>query len=281
MVDDSGRIVSADGSATTEKTQTQRTGPIDIAPGGEGLRGARQGQQGRRRRLSAQRGAHDDRVARTWPSTTAVRAGGGARSSGPWCRTAQVWRTGANAATTFFIDHAVAIGDVVVPAGGYTLWTLPTADGVELIINRQTRQWGTEYDSDQDLTRVPMRIATGSTPLENFTIAIVPHRGRQRRAADPVGYLRVERSADAPDGRSTRTSKSSAPSIDIPPARDSCRSRRVERRFGERRPRGCPVAGMKNGGARLSSGAAVLPLSSSLTRRTSRARGRHRLRGGA
>src|SRR5580704_1818688 len=67
----------------------------------------------------------------------------------------QVWRTGANAATTFVIDKDLTIGAQTVPAGTYTLYTLPSASNWLLIINKQTGQWGTEYDQSQDLVRIP------------------------------------------------------------------------------------------------------------------------------
>jgi hypothetical protein len=52
------------------------------------------------------------------------------------------------------------------------LWTVPRANGADLIVNRQTGQWGTEYDGSQDLGNVPMRTETLTTPVEKFTIAI-------------------------------------------------------------------------------------------------------------
>jgi hypothetical protein len=90
-----------------------------------------------------------------------------------------VWRTGANQATHFRTDREVEIGGTPVPAGTYTLWTLPKGDGsFELIINRQTGQWGTVYDAKQDLSRIPLRSETLTSPVERFTIAIAP-QGRE------------------------------------------------------------------------------------------------------
>jgi hypothetical protein len=53
----------------------------------------------------------------------------------PW---GEVWRTGANAATQFRTDKPLAFGSIVVPAGMYTLWTLPTKTGWTLLVNSQT-----------------------------------------------------------------------------------------------------------------------------------------------
>lgn len=68
----------------------------------------------------------------------------------------QVWRTGANPATTLITPVPLHIGKLLVPAGEYTIYTLPTAEKWMLIINKQTKQWGTEYHQDQDLGRVEM-----------------------------------------------------------------------------------------------------------------------------
>jgi len=83
----------------------------------------------------------------------------------------QVWRTGANSATSLKTDVALTIGGASVPAGSYTLYTLPGANGWKLIINKQTGQWGTEYEQSQDLTRVDMKVSQRSSPLEQFTIS--------------------------------------------------------------------------------------------------------------
>jgi hypothetical protein len=84
----------------------------------------------------------------------------------------RVWRTGANAATQFTTSAPITLAGLTVPAGSYTLWTLPRADGVELIVNRQTGQWGTGYGPAHDLGRAPMRTETLATPVDRFTIAI-------------------------------------------------------------------------------------------------------------
>jgi len=83
----------------------------------------------------------------------------------------QVWRTGANAASSLKTDVALTIGGANVPAGSYTLYTLPSANSWKLIINKQTGQWGTNYDQSQDLARVDMKVSQRSSPLEQFTIS--------------------------------------------------------------------------------------------------------------
>jgi hypothetical protein len=85
----------------------------------------------------------------------------------------KVWRTGANPATSFVTDGNLKVGDLSVPAGKYTLYTLPAAPGTpwQLIINKQTGQWGTEYSQDQDLGRSPMHSNTLSSPQEDMSIS--------------------------------------------------------------------------------------------------------------
>jgi hypothetical protein len=85
-----------------------------------------------------------------------------------------VWRTGANSATQFNTSADLVIGGATVPAGKYTLWTLPTPSGWKLIINKQTGQWGTEYHAEQDLVRVDAKVETLAAPVEQLVIAFEP-----------------------------------------------------------------------------------------------------------
>jgi hypothetical protein len=84
----------------------------------------------------------------------------------------QVWRTGADEATTLVTDKALMFGGTHVEPGTYTLYTLPGEKGWQLIINKQTGQWGTEYSQAQDLARIPMKVAKTPAAVEQFTIAI-------------------------------------------------------------------------------------------------------------
>jgi len=86
----------------------------------------------------------------------------------------QVWRTGANEATTLKTDADLQFGSLAVPKGTYTIYSLPEQGKWTLIINKQTGQWGTEYDPKQDLGRVPMQVSKTDKPVEMFTIAIEP-----------------------------------------------------------------------------------------------------------
>jgi hypothetical protein len=84
-----------------------------------------------------------------------------------------LWRTGANAATQFRTDVDLVLGGKMIPAGTYTLWTATTG-GYQLVVNKQIGQWGTVYDSKQDLVRVPLQESAVATPAERFTIAVEP-----------------------------------------------------------------------------------------------------------
>jgi Protein of unknown function (DUF2911) len=84
----------------------------------------------------------------------------------------QVWRTGANSATTFVTDTNVTVGSKDVPAGNYTMFTVPNQDKWTLIINKKTGEWGIPYKYEGDeLARVDMQVSKTPSPVENFTIS--------------------------------------------------------------------------------------------------------------
>ena len=83
----------------------------------------------------------------------------------------KVWRTGANEATTLKTEANLNIGGTNVPAGTYTIYSLPSEGTWKLIINKQTGQWGTEYDEKQDLARIDMQKSQTKAPVEQFTIS--------------------------------------------------------------------------------------------------------------
>lgn len=87
-----------------------------------------------------------------------------------------VWRTGADEATLLITQKPITIGDATVPAGVYTLFTLPNEDGTaKLIINKQVGQWGVgpnSYDEKNDLARVDLKKGPLDNPLDQFTVAV-------------------------------------------------------------------------------------------------------------
>jgi len=88
----------------------------------------------------------------------------------PWDK---VWRTGANPATSFVTATDLKIGTLEVPAGSYTLYTVPeqAPSSWILVINKQTGQWGTEYDQKQDLGRTEMKLKRLASPQEVMSIS--------------------------------------------------------------------------------------------------------------
>jgi hypothetical protein len=171
-LDAAGLIVAANAAGTTEQTMTTRTAFIDVPAAAQ-------------RYAAADQDGHG--IGSASPSVTAKATIGGqlvvVAYSSPRRRNrsilgnvvpfGQVWRTGANAATLLFIDRSFDIGGKTIPAGVYSLWTVPKQDGsVTLIINSQHGQWGTNYDSRQNIAQIPMQVSSASPPQEDFQIAV-------------------------------------------------------------------------------------------------------------
>ncbi len=84
----------------------------------------------------------------------------------------QVWRTGANESTTFVTTADVMVGGKLVPAGSYTLFTVPNKDSWQLVLSKKTGEWGTQYPGpENDFARIDMKVSTLPSPVENFTIS--------------------------------------------------------------------------------------------------------------
>ena len=84
----------------------------------------------------------------------------------------EVWRTGANDATTFVPTADVTVDGKEVSAGKYTIFTVPEQGKWTLIINKHTGEWGIPYKYEsEELARVPMQVSKTSAPVENFTIS--------------------------------------------------------------------------------------------------------------
>ena len=110
----------------------------------------------------------------------------------------KVWRTGANPATTLVTAADLMIGTLMVPAGTYTLYSLPQAAGTpwQLIVNKQTGQWGTVYKPDMDLGRTAMMAKPVAPQQEMMSITLENVRGKSAelhiRWADVDEYVKVE-----------------------------------------------------------------------------------------
>jgi Protein of unknown function (DUF2911) len=92
----------------------------------------------------------------------------------------KVWRTGADEATLLITQMDLQIGEATIPAGAYTLWTLPIEDGTSrLIINKQIGQWGQDYkdmtkvyDEAKDVARVDLKKTPLDKPVDQFTMSV-------------------------------------------------------------------------------------------------------------
>src|SRR5258708_26563477 len=114
--------------------------------------------------------------------------GPGGATPGRVVRGGEVWRTGANFATRLTTSAAIVLGGQTIPAGTYTLWTLPSTTGWKLIVNKQTKApcktaaecsdpkranlWGTDYSADSDLVRVDLPAAQAAQSVEQFTMGV-------------------------------------------------------------------------------------------------------------
>ncbi|MBL7985386.1 MAG: DUF2911 domain-containing protein [Flavobacteriales bacterium] len=90
----------------------------------------------------------------------------------------QVWRTGANEATTFETNKDLTIGGQVLPAGKYTLWTLPGANEWKVMFNKEMYGWGVDFDQkaqrkpESDALQVTVVPQELPEVMEMFTITI-------------------------------------------------------------------------------------------------------------
>jgi hypothetical protein len=170
-VDAQGRVLGAHSPESTFKADVERVASADVnaiaaAWTARDQAGQQMGSLSPRDSVAADINGANVSVAYGRPSLRGRRAVGGELL--PY---GQVWRTGANEATHFRTDRDLMIGDTRVPAGSYTLWSVPGPEGWTVILNRQTGQWGTEYHVEQDLARIPASVdrAPGG-PVEQLTM---------------------------------------------------------------------------------------------------------------
>jgi DUF2911 family protein len=84
----------------------------------------------------------------------------------------EVWRAGANEATKLVTDTDLSVEGTTVPAGSYTIFTIPNVDKWTLVISKKTGEWGTAYPgAKEDLVRIDMKVSKLPSAVENFTIA--------------------------------------------------------------------------------------------------------------
>jgi len=175
-----GKLLGIDGSRTTIKVTATRQPAFAWEPflataaqrelAGRGLANLSPFDS-----VTAAIGSVQAAVAYSRPALRGRRVWGGAVV--PWN---VVWRTGANSATRLHLSGAVRIGGRAIPAGSYTIFSLPTSTGATLIINKQVGQWGTEYDQARDLARIPVTVTGIRPPVEQLTIRFA---GKERAQA--------------------------------------------------------------------------------------------------
>jgi hypothetical protein len=170
-LDREGRIARWDGTATTSKLVFERAADVDVEAMGRTFAARDSGGQGMgtlspRDTLRASVGAVQLLVDYGRPAKRGREIFGGIE---PWGR---VWRTGANAATQLETTGDLEIGGVRVPKGKYTLWTWLDPQAPLLIVNSQVGHWGTEYDEQKDVVRIPLAIERLAEPVERFTVGL-------------------------------------------------------------------------------------------------------------
>lgn len=100
----------------------------------------------------------------------------GPASASPLEAYGRVWRAGANEATALHTDADLQIKTLTVPKGDYTLFIWLDPKQWQLIVNKQTGQWGLEYHQDRDLGRVPMDMSKPASPIETYKITLTPNK---------------------------------------------------------------------------------------------------------
>jgi hypothetical protein len=176
-VDSSGRMLTYSGQRSTYKVAVVRTTNLpDVESFGNRLVAAEQrtGQQ----QLSVRDTARATIGAATFSVDYGRPLARGRTLLGNVIPYDRVWRTGANAATQFTTSAPITLAGLSLPAGTYTLWTVPHVQGVDLIVNRQIGQWGTEYSRARDLGTAAMKSDSVAPPVEKFTITIEPSAAR-------------------------------------------------------------------------------------------------------
>lgn len=182
-LDEHGRLTRLNAEGTTLKVIVTRSKPVDLQQWA--TRFAKADAEGKSIGLLSPRDTVQAVVGGAWVAVDYSRPSKRSRvifgGIVPWD---QVWRTGANAATTLTVDvKPIQIGTTRLPPGKYSLWTIPSKSGWKLIINKQSGQWGTNYDPAQDIARIDVKTEAVAVPVETFQIALfqstaAPNEGR-------------------------------------------------------------------------------------------------------
>jgi DUF2911 family protein len=173
-VDSAGRMLSYSGARSTYKVVVARTAELpDVQSIGDRLAAAERAAGAR------QLSVRDTARATIGTATLAIDYGRplarGRTLLGDVIPYDYYWRTGANEATQLTTSAPIVLAGMSLAAGTYTLWTVPHASGrVELVVNSQSGQWGTEHDARKDIGSADMQTTTAADTVEKFTIAMDP-----------------------------------------------------------------------------------------------------------
>jgi Protein of unknown function (DUF2911) len=171
-LDSAGRLLTYSGARSTYKVEVQR---LAVAPDVEAIGKqfvAMEANNGGAKQLSVRDTARATIGRATFTIDYGRPLARGRVLLGDVITYDEVWRTGANAATQFSTSAPITLAGLHLPAGTYTLWTIPHTNKVELVVNKETRQWGTDYDSSFELGTTPLKTEVVTTPVEKFTISI-------------------------------------------------------------------------------------------------------------
>ncbi|MDX1675255.1 MAG: membrane dipeptidase, partial [Longimicrobiales bacterium] len=178
-VTEEGRIHTLDASGTTRKLQVERVADVDVIALAREY--ARRDEAGRGIGALSGRGEAVGEVDGVGIVVDyGVPRKRGREIFGELVPFGEVWRTGANRATHATTDADLVVGGEALPAGTYTLFTIPGPEKWTLIISSATDINGTSYDPAADFARVTMDVRALDDPVEDFTIVV-----------DPDGYLRM------------------------------------------------------------------------------------------
>ena len=89
----------------------------------------------------------------------------------PWNR---YWRMGANRATKITLSRPLNFNGKILPAGEYSVFTMPSPTGWTMMFNKEANIWGTDYNPAHDILRVPMQVEQLREPVELMTIEVIP-----------------------------------------------------------------------------------------------------------
>lgn len=188
-IDKDGCIQSVDGRLSTEKVTARRLAKVDFPALLAAFQSRPLGQASPPDSVRATIAGASIAVDYSRPSMRGRTIfGPGTATPRPVVPWGEVWRTGANFATRLTTSTDIVLGGQTIPAGTYTLWTLPATGGWKLIVNKQTKApcktaaecndpsranlWGTDYSADSDLVRVDLPASQVAPSVEQFTMGV-------------------------------------------------------------------------------------------------------------